>query len=339
MYNEVMAVRQRLFHIDLLRAISIFGVMAVHALALFLGSSVHNTIWNYLEFVVIAFVGCSGYVTWLSFQKEDTRVQFTSWYPKRFVRLYYPYIAYVASYAALAYVFPGFIKGRLITFSASFFTSSLFLSGGADVGWLVTLFVELALLTPVFIWIMKEAGRIYVFIGLLGLLTLVMVFLPVSAEYSRVIAWVPWSFVYLVGMLYAKSETNKSFRIGILFIAGAIAAIIWVALRLALIERGSVLTFTLHKYPPDLFYLSYGLAVSAALLWMIKQSEQKLMFTAPFITFISRTSYGMFFIQLIVLDFLTTTFKNLSVVPVMASSMVFTIGIAWMWGRVRGQRP
>ena len=137
-----MASKSRAYSIDILRAFSIIGVMVIHSLALFLGPSAVNQLWNYLEFVVITFVACSGYVTWLSFSNGHKSL--LPWYGNRFVRLYIPYLLYAAVYLVL--------HGML--FHTSFFVSSLFLTGGIDVGWLPLLFLQLALITPVLILIL-----------------------------------------------------------------------------------------------------------------------------------------------------------------------------------------
>ncbi len=333
-----MPVKPRLLSIDALRAFSIIGVMVIHSLALFLGPSLNNTIWNYLEFVVIPFVACSGYVTWLSFVSGNKQRHIVDWYVKRLFRLYIPFAAYMVIYAGLAYTLPTIVSGRGIILAPKFFLTSLLLSGGADVGWLPLLFLQLSILTPILIWMTRDSKRYYIGQGLLGLLALGMVFIPIPTTYSRVFAWLPWSFIYLLGMKVAMLEQNNKLRLAKVALASVGSAGLWIMLQYILHAKGMLLTFTLHKYPPDLFYLSYGVAVTGALLWSIKQLEIFLRPVESFITFVSQKSYGMFLTHLIVLDFLTTSFKGITVIPTILGSVVLTFTIVWLWGLVGSKK-
>ena len=193
-----MASKSRAFSIDILRAVSIIGVMVIHSLALFLGPTAINQTWNYLEFVVITFVFCSGYVTWLSFTRGN--IHLVPWYKKRFVRLYVPYLLYAGVYIVLH-------KSAMTT---PFILSSVFLTGGVDVGWLALLFLQLALVTPLLVWIAKDAKKYTIALFVTAIFALVTIFLPISSSYSRAIAWFPWSFIYLLGMGIAKFDLKRN---------------------------------------------------------------------------------------------------------------------------------
>lgn len=313
-----MQTRPRIFAIDILRALAIIGVMVIHTLALYLGPPAINETWNYLEFVVITFVACSGYVNWLSFGNSKKKF-LPAWYGKRFIRLYMPYILYVAAIAILTH---------------SFSSSSIFLTGGIDVGWLTLLFMQLALVTPVFIWITRDNKRNMFSLIIFGLIALVMVFVPVASTYSRAVAWIPWSFIYLLGMNVAKMATTQKRDPNYSVIAVGIALLVWLALDALLNARGAALTFTLHKYPPDLFYLSYGIAVTGVLLWLVTLFEKVFAGMQGVIMFFSLHSYGMFFMQLIVLRLLTMPANHLSLFPAIILSILVTSLVIWVWGRV-----
>jgi len=135
-----MKTKERYIHIDILRAIAILGVMLTHSLAVFLGPDKINIFWNYLHFVVVAFVGCSGYVTAFSYKRLGD-MNLLSWYGKRFIRLYIPYALYVVSFALLGLLLPVFFHYTGISYTGKFFLSSFLLTGGVDVGWL-TLFPD-----------------------------------------------------------------------------------------------------------------------------------------------------------------------------------------------------
>ncbi len=92
-------------------------------------------------------------------------------------------------------------------------------------------------------------------------------------------------------------------------IAICVGILTWGALHIALAHLGKSLTFTIHKYPPDLFYFSYGIAFTGCLLLLYKKLEKRLSGFTGFITFISRRAYMIFFTHYIVLDAVTTQIR------------------------------
>lgn len=310
-----MQTRTRIFAIDILRALAIIGVLVIHTLARFLGPTAINETWNYLEFVVITFVVCSGYVNWLSFQNNKKK-SLLAWYSKRFVRLYVPYVLYVAAVYVLTH---------------SFSPASLTLTGGIDVGWLTLLFMQLALITPVYIWFTGNSRRNIFSLIFIGMISLIVVFFPIAPIYSRVAAWIPWSFVYLLGMNVAKIESTQKHGMKYYVAAFGLAAIVWLALAEFLRARGSTLTFTLHKYPPDLFYLSYGIAATGALLFLVTLFEKVFAGMHSVVMFFSKHSYGMFFLHLLILNFLLALVPRAHVIGMIAASVALTSIGMWLW--------
>lgn len=325
--------RSRVFHIDMLRAIAILGVMVTHSLSLYLNNPATTTIWNYLHFVVVGFVLCSGYVTYRSWNQAKQK-NLGSWYGKRFVRLYIPFLIYLFGYALLVYMFPSLFRGWTITFSAPFFLSSIFLTGGLDFGWLTILFIQLMLLTPVLMWIVKNTRRYYAALILLVTYALIAILFPIPSAYSRAMAWIPWSLIFLLGAGLAKQEEQDTRHHNFLLIISIESLLLHVLLHLFLVARGVPQTLTLHKYPPDLFYFSYGIGIASAILWIVETFNKKIDHQ-PLVTFFSKHSYAMFFVQLIAADFLTTTVKSISVGATTTLSIILTTGVIVLWEKIR----
>ncbi|HUD20295.1 MAG TPA: acyltransferase [Patescibacteria group bacterium] len=329
-----MKTKERYIHIDILRAIAILGVMLTHSLAVFLGPDKINIFWNYLHFVVVAFVGCSGYVTAFSYKRLGD-MNLLSWYGKRFIRLYIPYALYVVSFALLGLLLPVFFHYTGISYTGKFFLSSFLLTGGVDVGWLTLLFIQLALITPLLVGLLNNKRALILFLTAIGLFTLVTAFFRIPTMYSRAIAWLPWAGIFLLGGILAQRDSAKTPKSsnGILLFA-VLSFGTWLLLRFLLSNLHSPLTFTLHKYPPDLFYLSYGIAIAGVMYWVASRYQNRLQSANSPIAFLSKHSYGMFFLHLIILNGITTVTKHGSALFVSFISITLTILMTWIWMKI-----
>lgn len=271
---------KRSYPVDFLRAIAILGVMVIHTLALCLGTPAVNQIWNYLHFVVVAFVFCAGYVT-----PRKTSLQ---WFIKRFKRIYFPYVLYVAVYSAIHRSSPQYIL------------SSLLLISGIDIGWFPLMFLQLTVITPLLLHLKKY--RVHVGISLIAF-TLVTTFIRIPESYSRLIAWLPWSLIYLMGMEHMLTILQAGFLLWLLFL-----------------PFGLPTTLTLHKYPPDLYYFSYALGITG-LLYQVS----KIIRPNALIQFLSIHSYGLFFVHLLVLQVLPHSNILVTLVVSIGSSILFFV--------------
>ena len=329
-----MKTKERYIYIDILRTIAILGVMLTHSLAVFLGPNNINIFWNYLHFVVVAFVGCSGYVTALSYEKSADK-GFLSWYWKRFVRLYIPYVVYVASFALLGLLLPVFFRNTGISYTGNFFLSSFLLIGGFDVGWLTLLFIQLAFITPLLMLLLSNRKALILFLTMIGVFTLVTSFFRIPTMYSRATAWFPWAGIFLLGGLLAKRNSTKTPKSsGGIFLLAVLSFGAWLLLRFLLVVLHAPLTLTLHKYPPDMFYLSYGIALTGIMNWAALRYQNYLHVAYSSITFLSKHSYGMFFLHLIILNGITTTVQHGSVLFVSLVSIAMTILVTWIWTKI-----
>jgi len=298
--KQSVSTTNRFFQIDFLRAIAILGVMLTHSLAIFLGSTVINTAWNYLHFVVVAFVFCSGYVTVSTYKHINNGKSLLIWYKKRFARLYLPFIIYTIIYIIL----------HLTHSSSRYLFDSLTLVGGIDVGWLTLLFLQLALLTPIIIRISNKHKFSRILLIAFAIFTLITTFIRIPTLYSRSFAWFPWLFIFLLGIYISQNEKNNYIHTRYYFFIGIISICLWFLFSHLLNNLHQPLTLTLHKYPPDMFYFLYGIGINCLLFCILNKWKKLFQYLRTPITWLSKNSYGMFFIHLILLDIATKTISR-----------------------------
>lgn len=316
--------KTRFLDIDILRVIALFSVFIVHSLAYYLNISTISTIWNYLHFGVVGLVFCSGYISVQHILTPLSSKALIPWFWKRFKRLYLPFLVYLLFYMILVKIFPGFFRGQTIKLNFTFLFQSLFFLEGIDIGWLTLLFIQLMLLTPLFAWIIKDTTRFIGYAIFVGIIIIYNLIYPIPSTYSRIIAWLPWSLIYLIGARIALQNAKKQISRWWFLIMGITLSIIWLILWVILLNLGILLTLTRHKYPPDIFYLLYGTWITSGLLFFISFVKHIPKFITQLIIYLSQNSYGLFLLQLIVLDFMVTTFHPKPLLTILFSILITT---------------
>ena len=289
--------KQRVLFIDFLRAFSIVGVIAIHTLSFSLENATHLLVWNFLQFVVVIFILCSGFVHGHYDTKLISFSKTIMWYKKRFVRIILPFYIYFAIHYILFFLFPGIFTHFGLQRNIPYIIGSLFFYGGINTNWLPLLFLELTLVTPFLFFLQKK--RIvwtYIIFALVIMSVGTIWFFPYSLY--KVLMWIPWSLIFLLGLFSARAKyTTKLFSALVLIgsIVFGILFFLWPGLH-------HVRNFTDNKYPPNAYYISYAVALTAASFLI---SKNIIYFIPSWIyEYISKKSYSLFFIHFIVLDFL-----------------------------------
>lgn len=125
--------------------------------------------------------------------------------------------------------------------------------------------------------------------------------------YTRLVGWIPWSLAACLGFYIADNETTFYTSAGkrhLFTLFGGFFAIL-IILFTFLSESHASVQFTTHKYPPDLYYLSYG-ALWTICLYILTTRIRISKHIMRGVQFISRESYSLFFCHMIVLDFVMT---------------------------------
>lgn len=278
--------------IDFLRGLAVILMIFIHAAAYFSGNRTSAIISNYLQFVVPAFVFCSSY---LYFTKHNHRFLNFKKLLDRFLRLYLPYIFLYAAPMVLIY----FLFDKQVTISS--ITNLILLGDGRDVGWLVVLFMYILLLCPVIVYLNQKNDiflKIFIFITTLS--TILLIFIQSTLPF-RYTMWLPWSAFLIFTFYFARlKKTNY-----LLFLILGISICTFFTGGFLLENLDKSVVFTDNKYPPNIYYLSYGIFFTTALYILFKQIEKSVILNniAKWLFFfLSRYSYPIFFIHFIILE-------------------------------------
>ena len=332
--------QKRLSAIDFLRAIGILGVIATHVFSDNLTNAFNTFVWNYLHFVITSFVFCSGYVMYIAYRdKVDSLKKLPSWYKKRLIRLLQPYYLYLIAHVGLVFILPMYFGGLGIQKNWHYIWQSIILTGGINENWLPLLFVELAVLFPILLFLLKRfKGLFWIYVSLGIIYTLYSTLFPVSYSIYRWVMWIPWSLVFVSSWYFAKRDQQKS-STKLYLLISVVSAVVFGGLFIWFGNAHRSLTLIDNKYPPNLFYISYEFAISFLLLTIaslgIFQSEAKV----KIYTWLSSRSYGLFFVHFLYLDLILQLNKIYSLGLNVWLQFVFvtlaSIGSILLWEKVK----
>lgn len=282
----------RIFVIDVLRALAVVLMIFIHATAYFLHDRVIYVLWDVTHIVVPLFVFCSAYLT---FDTSKTISFNLSYIWSRMRRIVAPYYVYCA----------GFITLSILTnpkrLSPDAIAGLLLLGSARDVGWLVVLFLYIMLIAPV-LRVLHDTHQIaWGSVILVGIAVSVYLLLWQIPFPFRAIMWLPWiAFLGFTHLMATYVQTVKR-RVVFLAILTIVAVFTWVLRDRAGLSQ----VLTENKYPPNLWYLSYGAFWITMLILLLTRFEKTLTSLPVFasaISFLSRHSYAIFFIHFLILQ-------------------------------------
>lgn len=293
-------VKERMYAIDVLRAIATVLIIVTHVFQYHLGGFFNTFVWNYAHFAVVLFVFCSVSVLLPSVERMEMNVaNLFAWCKKRFWRLIKPFYSYLFAHAILILLLPSIFNGNGLKLTPEFLIDSITLTGGINFNWLVLLFIEIALVFPL-IYKVSQRRSWSITWGIASFCFIVAtLFLPELHSSYRLIMIIGWSLVVLLSILVVQSKI-KAFHVFL----GALTVFSFLLLMPDSFLRSSSLSTRLidHKYPPDIYYLSYATMMSMAIYFLGKAKFWEQTWLKEAISFISKHSYEIFFIHYIVLD-------------------------------------
>jgi len=273
--------------IDQLRALAIFLMIFLHVGARYYNDKAVFFLWDIAHFAVPIFVFCSGY---LFFEKELKRENFSSlaYLKKRFLKLLVPYYVFLLIYFIVVF----FTQPKTLT--QSFIIGSIALTGGVDINWLVLLFIQLTLVLLLIRYLILKR---FLFFILFSLSSLFSAFYLLFSNYQllttsyKFFMWLPWSLVFIYNYFFLNKE-KKDFVIKMIIFA-SILFLISLGIKLFF---NKPLNFYSSKYPPNSYYLFYGLILlNIFYLFFKKFATNKIV--NSFFYFVSANSYSIFFIH------------------------------------------
>lgn len=295
--------------IDFLRGLAVLVMIVIHVTAYYLNQKTTFIIWDYIHFVVPIFAFCSAYIY---FQK-DTESPFNFEYvAKRAKRLLIPYYIFLVPFFGYFY----FLDRK--EFTARLIQKYLFLIGDRDLNWLVILFIYFIFLLPFirFLSGKKHLFLIFVICAFASSIALMFTRLPVG---FRIYMWLPWSTVLIFAYMVATLKEKRKF----LLISAALWLTSFLLGRYLVQILGKNLVLTENKYPPNLYYLSYGMFWIC--VWYLIHSSLKIPgMIQHFFDYLSNYAYSLFFIHFLYLYIIISTVK-FKVYPWWLVSMVLVV--------------
>ncbi len=316
--------KKRFVDIDFLRGAAIIIIIITHVYGLHLGNARDFTIWNWLHFVVPGFLFCSGFVLASQSVKFTSVRSIARWMGKRFSRLLIPYYIYFSVHFLLFLLFPAIFSNFHFKNSFEFIFGSLFFTGaGVSHSWLPMLFIELTLLFPVVVFLHKK-GLLFYFKSLILISIVLLTWSGSSIPAQQLTHWFFWLYPLILGYLFSGIDDIQRKNLYILGSILSLGIFIFLFMLLSLTNQSLVLTH--HKYPPDLFYLTYALGLEFLLLFT-SGMFLKFGFIKKTVLFFSKNSYRSFFVHYIVLDVVFSLTQNMKVVGSAAFQSILVIAL------------
>jgi len=232
-----------------------------------------------------------------------------AWYKKRLIRLLLPFYWYLAVHYALMLLFPTLFSGLGLQKSWKFIFQSITLIGGINLNWLPLLFLQLAVLFPVLVLLQRKKNVLFwLYLCVAFFLTVFFTIWQFPYSAYRQVMWIPWSLFMVLPWYFYERERKKYSPLPY-FLLSALGATCFAFLYIVWIHLGRSVTLIDNKYPPNFFYITYEMFGSFLLVGIGLWPFLKRRMLAAIIQFISKTSYALFFIHYIVLDFVLSVNK------------------------------
>lgn len=320
--------KNRFYHIDFLRAVGIIGVMLTHVYSYNITNKLTFFIWNYLHFVVVAFVFCSGFVMIAQYGHLFTNIHnILSWYKKRILRLLIPFYIYLFFHYALWFLFPNFFTGLGLEKSPVFILKSILLIGGTNLNWLPLLFIQLALLFPLLLRLFPKRLLITSYVLFATFTTAFFTLEQFPYNYYRYIMWIPWSLIIILAVQIYYFE-QKKIQIKKYIQIVCFSGLSFIILYLFFKNFNHSLTLIDNKYPPNFFYLSYATSITFLFLSISKTRIFQKKLVQIIYVYISKNAYSLFFIHYLVLDAALQLKKTMPIFLNPVTQSIFVISIS-----------
>jgi len=284
--------KKRLAELDDIRGLSIIVMILIHTNAYFLSNQ-----WAYMsreisQFAVVAFLFCSSY---LSIQKPfpSSVSALLPYIFKRTKRLIIPFFIFFTLYI----LFMNFAVGK--QFSQKYILDSILLIGGIDFNWLVLLFIQLMIITPLLYYLFSQKKIIFLFYSIISFASSVLFLTLTPLSYYRGIMWLPWSLVVIYTFYFDTLWKNKR----LFFLITVLFGIIFISTQqLVLLPLHRSFSMYSNKYPPNIYHISYSLFMLNILYYVSQAKLFSFSFVQKIVHFFSINSYTLFFIHIIVIE-------------------------------------
>ncbi|CAN5180353.1 acyltransferase [soil metagenome] len=305
--------------VDFLRGFAMLLIILIHVTVYFRSNPLANVLWEYSQVAVPIFVFCSGYL-YFSRSKEEPLTLAYFW--KRIKRLVIPYYFYLIIFS----LYTVFLRGRMVPFN-TLIKNIFFLNiSSRDLDWLVVLFLYFMVLMPLIRAFSKRPVIFWIYTIISFTSAFILLFINTQHAF-RLIMWLPWSLVLIVTYLLVQYENTRWFFRSIIFIFSGI----FLVSKSILLYTRDTLTLTENKYPPNIFYLSYGISLLLILYIFHRKYGSFMPWLQKCFDFLSKYSYSIFFIHFLILaaflDF--GIYKRMEWWQLFAVVLILTLIVQW----------
>lgn len=304
--------RQRDRTIDFLRALGLLLIVLAHV-------DPPEGLFQVRTFDVVLMVLVNGLSFQASWREEEAYGHYVL---RRFRRLILPTWAFVVPLLLALWVLSHWVDAIQLT--PADYVSTLTLTAGIGYVWIILIYFEMALLSPLFLRALKRWGMrryLLTLIAAAPLYELLAWVLPkgdtVPGYLARYLVQDPLGYGFVCALGIALRSMTLRQRDGVTLLAG----LGWLGLGLA---RGFP-PIQDWKYPPTFYYLAYGIAVSLLLCRLAERPGAARLCALPGVEWLSRNSFWLYFwhiVPVLLLEY------GLVVLPLWPLRYLFVLAVA-----------
>lgn len=296
--------------IDILRALAILCIILAHSMP-------PGVIFQLRNFDVTMMVFLMGASFFLSNRNKD--IKYTKYLLKRFNRLILPTWKFLIFFFVLFYAL-SFVLNDNYYFPVKTMITSFALTSGIGYVWIMRVFFIIAIVSPLLLYISKKIknNKTYFFIlilsyGIYALLLFINQHITANGvqklfEYS-IIQCLGYILIAALGIrLYSLTKSQH------IYISGFFLLIF-----VSLMIYHSFTPTQDYKYPPTIYYLSYGVFVSYISFYILSLNKVKKIFNKKPIIFLSNKSLDLYYCHIIPI-FIIQLFGN--EIPVISNNFI-----------------
>ena len=276
--------------IDILRALAILCIILAH-------SSPNDFIFQLRNFDVTMMVFLMGVSFFLS--NQNKRINYSDYVIKRFRRLILPTWKFLILFFVV-FFFLSIVLNDDYYFSLRDIITSFAMTTGIGYVWIMRVFFIIALVSPLLLYISNRIKKNSTYFILLVIAYVIYLILLLTNEHLSVniiqklfeyyiVEGFGYSLIAALGIrLYSYKKQYLPYLAGIFFIIFSILGF-----------YHNFMPTQAFKYPPTLYYLSYGIFVSLILFYFLSFEKIKGFFTNKPIMFLSFKSLDLYFCHII----------------------------------------